>query len=153
MSAAETLNTAKPLAVFQTGHNSYFIREADFSYDKPLERHRNIALLSYESPFSKYYAELFAEAGTVAHEIGLTPRQLAQTLEAEQRNSSAQFDQISALTSQRNELLETLRKTIETTGRPTREEWLSSEAFENAKSVYEKSCAVLAKAQQEGVAS
>lgn len=74
-------------------------------------------IITADTPeLAKQIADLAAEAGTVAHETGLTPRQLADEVEKQKHAvdhfSSEMFRQdkeIAKLTFQRDELLEALK--------------------------------------------
>lgn len=111
-------------------------------------------------------ASLIAEAGTIAHETGLTPRQLADELKKSNKGMSALADQVvkdtvencdlkrelRSLTSQRNELLEALKKTKKFIAycRQMDEQTLGNSQVHDATEVEKVVADLLAKAQQEG---
>lgn len=125
------------------------------SIDKPRQEH--IAVVTGLSNFDTVMprqanARLIAEAGTVSHETGLTPRQLADKLESYKKIGVASsevtqklLNEIATLKSQRNELLGNLRNLTLAI-----ESEIDLDDHRFLAKVVAKSRAAIAKAQQEG---
>lgn len=108
MSAAETLNQ-------EVGHTAGPWFADDIFVSSSERKHEIVSGCSPDISREELRANarLIAEAGTVAHETGMTPRQLADELTTERVISFQRSEEIAVLTFQRNELLEALKDCAE----------------------------------------